>query len=1178
MFKKLLTLSILLLAVLNLRAADLPKASSGDDVTWYLIQFLNGDGVLTAQEDGANVKTAVATGKASQFWKLEGSNTDGYKLTSKNGMVLYTTTTAKSGMFQSAAAPSSSNTLFVIQTTTNTTYSDGFVISPKANKSVYMNQWGGSGTGVTLGLWDNRADANQPLKFVSAEEWSTTGSPLTIIPYPQSLTQTDARLAVSQLTGIQYVDEPTQRYAEEFAAQLKKVAGISLTASASAPSQGIAMTVNTALEHEAYTLTIDAQGVAITAADSTGFFYALQTIKQLLPSSIYGDEPDTKSDWTLPGLTITDKPNLGHRGFMLDVARHFFSKQEVERILNVMASYKMNRFHWHLTDDQGWRVEIPEYPLLTTVGSKRAGSFVNAGGSSNFFDDTEYGEGYWFSLDDLREIVKYAKDRNIEIIPEIDLPGHMVAAVAAYPELSCDPTKSYEVRISGGISQDVLNIGKDETIDFLKCVLGHVAEIFPYQYIHLGGDECPTTQWANNADCLKRVSDEGLSGVNELQSWLVEQLGTWLKDKYGKDIVVWDELLAHWSENNTVKPVIMAWNSIGKSSDAADKGFKSIIVPYQTLYLDFMQVATAQRDVCEGYQGGWGDGWVNSVDEIYNFNPLSSLSGREDYALGVQGNMWTETCNDSLELEYQLFPRLLAIAETGWLPTSLKNWTSFYQRLQLQRSVLDTFGMNYAKHFFEDEELTAGEEAITLAENILSLSHPGAVGYPSKENYEALEAALTAYKANTSNADALTTLTQAITLYQTADITQPTAGKYYQVISASRYYKAKYAGSTAYANGSNIKFHYTPQVEPQELWQFTPSGTTYTMTSALNSLQVSFPSANGSNLSLSENGTAVKIVAATTASGEYTYIPGVVNIAAASTYGTGTAQFFWGDCTGFVQSNAQDALCYPGTWYIEEVTDFTAWLRGLVNKATKEYNSAAPGEIGEPSQEAVDFLLNKVITPATAAVEAGNVSEATYKEYMALYEEYLEFPMPSAIDALSEEYYYNIRNTYFTSYYAAGTTSNTVAPRTMSSNTDAYKWAVKKNSDNTITLTNKLTDTAAYPASDAANANIQLGKSYNWSIDEFTTDEGNSGLRIKSESDAYSWYTNPSAWSNNVILKPSTWGAGVWEFIKTTDTVTGIRPITANSDVTTYYDLQGRRVAYPIKGIYVTNHGKKVIR
>ena len=323
------------------------------------------------------------------------------------------------------------------------------------------------------------------------------------------------------------------------------------------------------------------------------------------------------------------------------------------------------------------------------MGSRRKGSFVSDGTNPQFFDDTEYGRGMYYTLDDLREIVAYAAERNIEIIPEIDMPGHMVAALAAYPELSCYPNRTYNVRVTAGISKDVLNIGDDKVIDFLKTVLDNVAKVFPGRYIHLGGDECPTDRWQENALCQKRIKDNNLNGVGELQPWLVHELAVYLKKKYNKDIVAWDELIEtktdnYWNRHKgEVSPLIMAWNlgrdGTGRWTDwtdilAASKGFHSVIVPYNVLYLDWMQVTADQADVNEGYRGGWGDGSVNSVEKIYNFDPLARLRsvGKTEFGLGVQGNMWTETTNNNAELEYQLLPRLLAISEIGWLPNNQK--------------------------------------------------------------------------------------------------------------------------------------------------------------------------------------------------------------------------------------------------------------------------------------------------------------------------------------------------------------------------------------------------------------------------------------------------------------------------------------------------------------------------
>lgn len=983
---RLLTLLTLVMTVLHLNAAPVePQVSSGNQVHWYVLKFLNQNNVLEAKGNGAEVKTAGFKGNKNQLWKIEGNATTGYTLTCKNGMKLYTTTTAKEGKFKAGNTPNE-NTHFVWQATTNASYADGWVLSPKANTLVYMNQWGGAGAGKSLGLWDDKASADQPLAFVKAEDLlGEAENMLPLIPYPANLTRNEGTFNLKQLTAITTPagDEAVARYAQEFATQLEKTSGIKVPVNPTTAATSLVMTKDATLAHEAYKLTVSEAGINIAAADSTGFFYAIQTLKQLMPHAIYNrNSASTAIDWTVPCVEIADQPQLGHRGYMLDVARHFFSKTEVKRILDIMATYKMNRFHWHLTDDQGWRIDIPEYPKLAQVGAVRKGSFVNAGGSSKFFDDTEYGRGMYYTLDDLREIVAYAKNLNIEIIPEIDLPGHMVAAVAAYPEFSCDPTKKYEVRIDGGISKDVLNIGKDETIDFLKCVLGHMAEVFPYKYIHLGGDECPTDQWSHNADCLKRVKDEGLAGVNELQSWLVEKLGLYLKEKYDKDIICWDELLAHWKSDNTVKPVIMAWNHINKSKEAADKGFKSIVVPYQSLYFDMMQVPLSEVDVNEKYQGGWGDNWVNSVETVYGVNPVASLSGKEDFCLGVQGNMWTETCNDSVEVEYQLLPRMLALSETGWLPAAKKDFASFYMRLQKNRDILDAKGLTYATHYFDEPDLTEQEAAVAEAASLLENAKPGKVGYPSQTEYDKLSSVYAPFIADNGATGDVAALKAAIAAYKTAAVTMPVEGKTYKLVSASTYYKAKYVGSTAYVDGSQIRFHYTPQVEPEELWQFTAKDGGYVMTNALTDKQVVMPANNNANITLADAGTTLTIAQATVASGKYSYVAGALNI------GT-NGKYLSADCTGLVKAGTNAALCYQGTWYLEEVTDFTAQLNGLVKKANRIVAESNPGAMGEPTEEAIALLSNDLIAPATAAVAAGSVSEAAYKQYQEVYAQYL---------------------------------------------------------------------------------------------------------------------------------------------------------------------------------------------
>lgn len=1170
---RLLTLLTLVMTVLHLNAAPVePQVSSGDQVHWYVLKFLNQNNVLEAKGDGAEVKTAGFKGNKNQLWKIEGNATTGYTLTCKNGMKLYTTTTAKEGKFKAGNTPNE-NTHFVWQATTNASYADGWVLSPKANTLVYMNQWGGAGAGKSLGLWDDKASADQPLAFVKAEDLlGEAENILPLIPYPANLTRNEGTFNLKQLTAITTPagDEAVARYAQEFATQLEKTSGIKVPVNPTTAATSLVMTKDATLAHEAYKLTVNEAGINIAAADSTGFFYAIQTLKQLMPHAIYNRSgASTAIDWTVPCVEIADQPQLGHRGYMLDVARHFFSKTEVKRILDIMATYKMNRFHWHLTDDQGWRIDIPEYPKLAQVGAVRKGSFVNAGGSSKFFDDTEYGRGMYYTLDDLREIVAYAKNLNIEIIPEIDLPGHMVAAVAAYPELSCDPTKKYEVRIDGGISKDVLNIGKDETIDFLKCVLGHMAEVFPYKYIHLGGDECPTDQWSHNADCLKRVKDEGLAGVNELQSWLVEKLGLYLKEKYDKDIICWDELLAHWKSDNTVKPVIMAWNHINKSKEAADKGFKSIVVPYQSLYLDMMQVPLSEVDVNEKYQGGWGDNWVNSVETVYGVNPVASLSGKEDFCLGVQGNMWTETCNDIVEVEYQLLPRMLALSETGWLPAAKKDFASFYMRLQKNRDILDAKGLTYATHYFDEPDLTEQEAAMAEAASLLENAKPGKVGYPSQTEYDKLSSVYAPFIADNGATGNVAALKAAIAAYKTAAVTMPVEGKTYKLVSASTYYKAKYVGSTAYVDGSQIRFHYTPQVEPEELWQFTAKDGGYVMTNALTGKQVVMPANNNANITLADAGTTLTIAQATVASGKYSYVAGALNI------GT-NGKYLSADCTGLVKAGTNAALCYQGTWYLEEVTDFTAQLNGLVKKANRIVAESNPGAMGEPTEEAIALLSNDLITPATAAVAAGSVSEAAYKQYQEVYAQYLAMPRVSPVNGIDESYYYYIRNAFFDTYYAEAQADGTIAPRTKGEG-DSFLWQFVKKGDK-VSIISKLTGKPAYIDTEADGTNLKTGSPYEWGLNEYTCDEGKTGIQIITANGELSWYTNPGAWKNNVILKPKTYGAAIWTF-EVSNVATGVHATTAPAIVpTSYYDLQGRRVSQPSHGVYVTNTGRKVIK
>ena len=1169
MKKSILFFMGLFMGLASIFAQSFPTISTDENTKWYLIQFSNGGDALTANTSGTQITIGAALGDNAQLWKITGNETDGYTFTNKKGYTLYVNSAATNQMVNAATSPSGVSKFFINETTHSI---GGYEIQPKGNTNISMNLWGGPGDSrACVGLW-NSGDQNNAVKFLDASEFENM-SKITLIPYPQEITIGETTFDLTKLNAIAYNNGQLKEHVEAFAAQLNTSAGISLEvkeAGEAAADGEIWFGTDTTLPAEGYTLTTGDNQIVIKASEFGGALYGLQTLMQLLPREYFANELQNNVEWTIPAVEINDQPLLGHRGYMLDIARHFFNKEEVKKILDIMTLYKMNRFHWHLTDDQGWRVEIPEYPKLTEVGAIRKASFSNADGQ-NFYDDTEYGRGMYYTLAELKEVVDYAKARNIEIIPEVDLPGHMVAAVASYPEFSCDPTKEYEVRVDGGISHDVLNIGNEEVITFLKCVLGHIAETFPYDYVHIGGDECPTEQWASNQQCLALVQKLGLAGVHQLQSWLVEELGIFLKENYNKDIIVWDELLANWNDNNKTKPVVMAWNNLNLSNTAAQKGLKSIIVPYSHLYLDFPQAQDADRPVDEPYNGGWG---VNSLDEIYSLNPLGALGGKEEFAIGVQGNMWTETTNDIDEVEYQLLPRMFALAEIGWLPASKKNWTSFYKRLQSHDEILDYLDYTYAKYFIEPTEYTAEEAAVNEAEDILAKSIRGGVGYPAAEVYDALQAAL--------DGGETTAIQQAIANYKNAAITQPVEGKTYQIVSACTYFRQQYEGSTMYVKNNGVRFHYTPQTEPEELWQFVATDGGYIMKNLYNGNVLQMPGYNQKVSMVENGGTAVRIDKATVATGDFTYIPGIVTISAISGYSasvTGSVKRLSAQISGDVYAKDDAALCYNGTWKIVEVEDFTAQLAGLVKKCELIILTAKPGKVGQPSEEALEYLQNSVINPASQAVAEGGVTEEQYNAYVALYHQFQMMPRTSMADALDFGAYYYIRNGYFTDKYAAMNRSTKRVEPKAKGTADDFLWSFTKNVDGTIRIYNKANGEAAYINSAADDQTVYIGKEYDWTLVETTTDQGNKGIGIVSANGSSAWYINPSAWGY-VLTKPYTWGGSVWIFEKSNVQIsTGITEVKGeNGNVKGIFDLAGRQVENPTTGIYIVDGVKTLVK
>lgn len=528
--------------------------------------------------------------------------------------------------------------------------------------------------------------------FYACSEKRTLNSDYEIIPKPLDVNcKGDASFLLKDGVAVIYPENnrKMQDNAEFLVDYVEKQTGVKLTSHAGMPVDGaICLTLDLSDDNaEAYKLIVNDKRVCISGASEAGVFYGIQTLRKSLPVA-------QDINVNLSAVEIYDKPRFAYRGAMLDVARHFYTVDEVKTFIDMLALHNINRFHWHLTDDQGWRIEIKKYPKLMSVASERKETVVGRW-YSGIYDGKPYG-GY-YTQDELRDVIDYAAKRHITIIPEVDLPGHMQAALTAYPELGCTGGP-YEVRTIWGVSQDVLCVGNDFTLQFVKDVLSEVADIFPSEYIHIGGDECPKVRWEKCPKCQERIKSLGLKSdakhtkEQRLQSYMIQEAAKYLKEK-GKRIIGWTEIL----EGGLVPDAtLMSWIGESGGIEAAHQHHDVIMTPNTYLYFDYYQSKKVEDEPL-------AIGGYLPIEKTYNYEPMPKELTEEEqqYIKGVQANLWTEYIPVFSQVQYMVLPRLGAAAEVQWTDPSKKDYKDFLRRVPHLVAVYDCYGWNYATHVYD---------------------------------------------------------------------------------------------------------------------------------------------------------------------------------------------------------------------------------------------------------------------------------------------------------------------------------------------------------------------------------------------------------------------------------------------------------------------------------------------
>lgn len=504
---------------------------------------------------------------------------------------------------------------------------------------------------------------------------------INITPRPQQVVENEGKFILNSNTVFATEDQDLEKIAKFFAAKIKRSTGYELFLTEKTPDANyinLIIDKNLDVNEEGYTLNVTPEGITITATTPHGAFYGMQSVMQLLPAEIESPTLINAQEWSMPAVQIKDEPKLGYRGQMLDVCRHFSDVDFIKKQLDVLATLKINTFHWHLTEDQGWRIEIKKYPKLTEISSQR----VEGEGNT-------YGP-YFFTQEQVKEVVAYAKERFIEVIPEIELPGHGVAALTAYPEFSCTGGP-FEVRNIWGVSNDIYCAGNDATFEFLENVIAEVAPLFESEYFHIGGDEAPKSRWKNCPKCQARIKAEGIkadkehSAEEKLQSYFVQRIEKVLL-KHGKKMIGWDEIL---EGGLAPTATVMSWRGEQGGITAGNMGHDVIMTPSPWFYLDAFQGDPNLAPV--------GIGSFIKLSKTYSYNPIPEklAEDKRHHILGVQANVWTEYMYNQDLIEYYLYPRISALAEVGWTNEDRKDYEDFERRLDNFRVRLDMHNINY---------------------------------------------------------------------------------------------------------------------------------------------------------------------------------------------------------------------------------------------------------------------------------------------------------------------------------------------------------------------------------------------------------------------------------------------------------------------------------------------------